>query len=442
MNNKKNKGILLLLLFSIIMPVVGQNGINSPFSQFGIGELKTLYSHPYTGSMGGLSYAIRKNNIINFANPASYTAFDSNSFVFDMGMGFDFTSLKNNDNKFRDADAALSHIMIGMPLTKWWRTSVGILPFSEVSYITTKNLYTVDNGDSLFSQSVFDGTGGITRLYWGNAFKITNNLSVGVNANYLFGQETRAITFLFPDSAAMLNSRKLKETDIRNFTFDFGLQYTQSLGKNYTLGVGMTYSMPMDLKVKDKSVLYTFARKGENEYPRDTIFPVKEYESTLTMPTVVGFGLSLTRNEKWMVGIDATYSEWSMPKYIENEEINILGDWDAFEYNNSLRFALGGEKMGDLLSTQYFERMSFRAGVHFEQGKLSVLNQASNEFETMNDFGIHVGLSVPVRKMKSLINISFQWGCYGTKDILKKNYAQIGLSLSTSDTWFKKQKYD
>ena len=131
-----------------------------------------------------------------------------------------------------------------------------------------------------------------------------------------------------------------------------------------------------------------------------------------------------------------------MPKYIENEDINILGDWDAFEYSNSLRFALGGEKMGDLLSTKYFERMSFRAGVHFEQGKLSVLNQATDQFETMNDFGIHVGMSVPVRKMKSLINISFQWGCYGTKDILKKNYAQIGLSLSTSDTWFKKQKYD
>ena len=46
MNKKKNRGILLLLLFSIMIPAMGQNGINSPFSQFGIGELKTLYSHP------------------------------------------------------------------------------------------------------------------------------------------------------------------------------------------------------------------------------------------------------------------------------------------------------------------------------------------------------------------------------------------------------------
>ena len=80
-----------------MIPAMGQNGINSPFSQFGIGELKTLYSHPYTGSMGGLAYTVRKNNIINFANPASYTAIDSNSFVFDMGFGFDFITLENND---------------------------------------------------------------------------------------------------------------------------------------------------------------------------------------------------------------------------------------------------------------------------------------------------------------------------------------------------------
>ncbi|MBQ8045113.1 MAG: hypothetical protein IJ269_02030, partial [Bacteroidales bacterium] len=62
--------------------------------------------------------------------------------------------------------------------------------------------------------------------------------------------------------------------------------------------------------------------------------------------------------------------------------------------------------------------------------------------ETLNDFGIHAGVSLPVRKMKSIINLNFQWGFYGVKEILRKNYFQIGLSLSTSDTWFKKRKYD
>ncbi|MBR5776928.1 MAG: hypothetical protein IKY22_00450 [Bacteroidales bacterium] len=442
MNNKKNRWLLFVLLFSVTLPIFAQNGINSPFSQFGVGELKTHYFHPYINSMGGLSYTIRKNNVINTNNPASYAAIDSNSFVFDMGLGADFITLQNNSQSLYDADAALSHIMLGFPLAKWWKTSFGIQPYSEVSYITTKNTYTLGNGDSLFAQSIYDGTGGVTKLYWGHAFKIADNFSVGFNANYLFGQETRAMTFLFPDSAFMLNSRRLKVTQISNFTFDFGLQYYYSLNENYTLGLGLTYSMPMNLKVKDNSVIYTFVQKGYMEYARDTILPSAEYESTLEMPMVVGMGLSLVRNEKWLVGVDATYSSWSMPKYTENPEINVLGKWTAFDYTESLRFSLGGEKMADMFSSKYFERMSFRAGLHFEQGKLSVLNQQTGAFETLNDFGIHAGMSFPVRKMKSVINLTVQWGTYGVKEILNKNYVQIGLSLSTSDTWFKKRKYD
>ena len=90
MNNKKNKGLLFVLLLSITLPILAQTGVNSPYSQFGVGELKTFYFHPYTNSMGGLSYTIRKNNIINNSNPASYTAMDSNSFVFDMFFGYPF----------------------------------------------------------------------------------------------------------------------------------------------------------------------------------------------------------------------------------------------------------------------------------------------------------------------------------------------------------------
>ena len=45
MNNKKNKGLLFVLLLSITLPILAQNGVNSPYSQFGVGELKTFYFH-------------------------------------------------------------------------------------------------------------------------------------------------------------------------------------------------------------------------------------------------------------------------------------------------------------------------------------------------------------------------------------------------------------
>ncbi len=442
MKNKKRKIFAFLISWILIIPIVAQNGINSPYSQFGVGELKTSFSHPYTNSMGGLSYTIRNNNMINSYNPASYTSIDSNSFVFDMGFGFDFITLSNKNESLYDADGALTHIMFGLPLTRWWKTSIGILPFSEVSYITTANKFMLENGDSLFSQTIFDGTGGITKLFWGHAFRITKNLSVGFNANYLFGKQTRAITYQFPDSSYFVNSRKLKETQINNLSFDFGLQYYHEINSDYTLGLGLVYSLPLKWKVKDKSVVYTFASSSVSDYVRDTVVPLAEYKSTLELPSVIGLGISITRNESWMLGIDATYSSWSMPKYTENTNTNIFGNWSAFDYKESFKFSLGGEKKSDRSATKYYERMSYRAGLHYEYGKLSVLNQNTGDFEIMNEFGVHAGISFPVRRMKSVINLTFQWSTLGIEDILKKNYFQIGVSFSTSDTWFKKRKYE
>ena len=68
MNNKRNKALMLLVLWAVAFSVSAQNGLNLPYSQFGVGDLKAFYSHPYINSMGGLSYTLRKNNVINNNN--------------------------------------------------------------------------------------------------------------------------------------------------------------------------------------------------------------------------------------------------------------------------------------------------------------------------------------------------------------------------------------
>ena len=59
-----------------------QNRINSPYSMFGPGEVRgnSLFQNM---SMGGIAQGFRSNVIVNHVNPASYTASDSLSFIFD-----------------------------------------------------------------------------------------------------------------------------------------------------------------------------------------------------------------------------------------------------------------------------------------------------------------------------------------------------------------------
>lgn len=409
-----------------------QNGLNSPYSQFGIGEIKSPYTNPITNAFGGLSYTVRNNFSINSNNPASYSAIDTNSFVFDFGMVFDFEHLSTNSQNYSDANGNLSHLAIGLPITRWWKTSLGLVPWSDLNYKTTIVAPDSNLGNTT---TVFDGSGGINKIYWGHAFSITPALSAGFNANFLFGNISRAITYSF-DSTYALNSRKQKETVVKNFSLDFGLQYVMPLGNDNSLSFGLTYSCPFKLNVDDKATIYTFSTKGITEYVADTVFPTENYTSTLQLPSVVGLGVAFTKNNRWTIGLDLTYSQWSGAKYIENTTKNIFGDWNAIEYVDNYRMAIGFERKSDRNASKYYQRMSYRAGIHYESGKTEILSTR------INDYGIHAGMSFPVRKMKSFINFSIQYGSYGTTDLVRKQYLQLGLSLSTSDTWFKKRKYE
>lgn len=84
---KSKRAITLLqtlILLLCIIQASGQNRISSPYSRFGIGDLMPN-SSVYNMAMGGISYGVSSPFFVNTANPATYTSFDTLSFVFDIG---------------------------------------------------------------------------------------------------------------------------------------------------------------------------------------------------------------------------------------------------------------------------------------------------------------------------------------------------------------------
>ena len=70
---KKTITASLLLLSSLGLHA--QSGTNSPYSQYGLGELSEQ-SGSFSRGMNGLAYGLRLNNQVNALNPASYSALD------------------------------------------------------------------------------------------------------------------------------------------------------------------------------------------------------------------------------------------------------------------------------------------------------------------------------------------------------------------------------
>ncbi|MCQ2294289.1 MAG: hypothetical protein MJZ67_01430 [Bacteroidales bacterium] len=443
MKNNKIITLLLALLLSQTQAVWAQNGFNVPFSQFGIGLTDLPTNIPSAYRMGGVVYTRAQRNTVNPFNPASYSAIEMESFVFDIGLNLQSCMLKNDNDHLTDADGNLAYIMVAFPITKWWKTSMGLLPYSSVNYASTQSAISPITNSEV--KTVYDGNGGVNQFYWGNGFNIGKRLSLGFNINYLNGSIMRAISydFLGNDSTFYTNSRRQKDTYVSNLVIDMGLQYVQPLNDKYTLRLGLTCRLPREMEVEDQSMVYTYHATGNVEYMMDTIFPLAgnsgSYQSLLSQPLTVGLGLALERNELWEVALDGYYSPISGMKYEENSEISIFGN-SALRYAQNYRMALGGEWKGISNASSYWQRIGISAGVYYNYGRLAVEVTSGNYL--LNEVGCGLGFNLPMRKGKSALTLALGYSSFGNTELLRRNCLSIGLSIGSCERWFQKRKYN
>ena len=440
----------LALVLALCPSLQAQDGINSPFSQFGVGMGNLPYNMPAASAIGGVTYTRAASNMVNPFNPASYAITGKETFVFDMGLNIEFSTLRNNNKSQFDADGNLGYLAFSLPLSKWWKTAFGVMPLTDVNYMTTQKVPVEPGG---IVENIYYGTGSVSRFFWGHGFNIFGandekkpQLRAGFNANFLYGSLTRTVTnnFEAADSTYFINKRRKKETFINNFTFDFGLQYSQPIGENHRLDAAFTMKPPQTMDIRENAVVYTYVTQSSLEYPRDTIFPVgggdNEYTSQLEQPLTLGFGLSLQRNNRWLVAADATFAPWSGLKYTENSEFEIFGKI-PLQYGKNQRYALGIQLLGDKNSTSYLRRMTFSAGAHYESGclRLALLDGTSH---TLNEWGIGAGVALPMRKGRSVLNITLAYSSFGASDLLRRDAFTVGISIGSCESWFVKRKFN
>lgn len=446
-NRSLTASALLLMLLFAAMPLRAQNGFNMPYSMYSLGENNMPLDMTFSGSMGGLYVTRSGNNFINPFNPASTAAIESESFVFDIGMSVQMRKLKSGTDQLKDWDGVISYLSLGFPITRWWKTSIGLLPVGDVSYELTNNVK--DPLTFVSMNTIYEGSGGVNRIFWNHGFSITERLNVGFGVSFYYGDITRAITYKFDgaDTTYYMNSRRQRTTTLRKVGFDLGVQYRQPINERYHLDLGLTCQLPIRWDVDDKALAYTFV-KSTSEYLCDTIFPARgdkgEYISTLQVPLKVGLGVSLERDELWMVGIDATYAQWGGYKYQEGIANPFFGS-DAVRYESNLRFALGGGWLGNKQSSSYWGRIGVTAGLFFDRGKLSLaLADANQQISNhrVNEYGGGIGFTLPMRKGRSILRLDLTYSRMGEPSILQRDCLSIGLSLSTADRWFVKRKYN
>src|SRR5688500_16958332 len=168
--------ILICSFISVQGYVLGQNIFNSPYSIYGLGIMNERLSTLNRG-MGGAGIAVRDEFNLNYVNPASYGAIQSPvSSIYEMGFYVENNNYKTNELSESKSNGSLTNINYWFKFKPYWSSMVGLSPFSSVSYkiATTQSL-----GSGSAVDYFYEGSGALSRFYWGNAFTITKNLSLG-----------------------------------------------------------------------------------------------------------------------------------------------------------------------------------------------------------------------------------------------------------------------
>ena len=421
------KSILVAALLAWLgTDVLAQADADSPYSLFGIGQVRDKSMNVRLKGMGGSSNAMFGKGMINAENPASYTKIDSLAFLFDAGFYFKSSQFSTSSLSERSANASFDYVSMAFGLTSWWKMALGVQPYSISRYTMMVNSNRPDIGNYT---TRFKGTGGLNQVFWGNAFKLGKHFSVGANAYYVFGDTQTETTLYFPDSLYMIGSRRSVDMMVSSFMFDYGMLCDIDLGNDMNLSLGGTYSQ--QVKLRGQQTLFVRSIEmdldTEIEYLIDTVANTT-HSATITMPQGFGFGFVLQKNSRWSVGADFNWTQWS--KFARQGASDML--------QNSWNVAVGAEfTPRHTTVSNYFTRVSYRLGGFYEHGYLS-LNDHS-----INRVGITAGMSLPLPKTLSKVNLAFELGQYGTREagLIQERYIKMNVGVSVFEHWFMKRKY-
>ena len=421
------KKYLLLPLFILCLysELNAQIRIASPYSRYGLGDLSGN-NNAWNFSLGQTGIALRSPSHINYTNPASYGAFDSLSFVFEGGFSAESVRLTSRFQSTSRSYASIGYLSFGFPITKWWKTALGLVPFSDVGYNVLSTEESPSAGTIL---TLYSGSGGINRFFWGNAFNITKDLSVGVNVSYLFGNATRESVVVFFDS---LHSRDYKIDNYvttGDFYFNFGAQYRIRLKSDKSIILGAVFAPNTNLTAHASALAQTYLISNTGvEYPKDTIAVVNAYKGSILLPWTAGGGITFQKTDKFLITVDYRYQNW--------KSYQAFGSSDSLA--NSYQFSVGGEIIPNADNYgNYLARVRYRLGFFFDRTYLQLRGRQ------LNEYGISLGFGLPLRGMKTMMNIGGQFGARGTVqgDLIRETYFKFVLGFSIYEHWFHKRKY-
>ncbi|SMC82327.1 hypothetical protein [Moheibacter sediminis] len=402
----------------------GQDVSTSPFSSYGVGDLLFDNNIEQAG-MGGISALSTNpyNSSANFSNPAANQALNITSF--DFGINTRASQFKDATSTSKKSTTYISNISLAFPIGTKARAGFGFQPYSAIGY----EVSTLTQNDQVTYQNSFKGDGGLNSVHVMGSYNITNEFSLGLRANYLFGDLERD-QIISTQGLALVTDYNYK-SKINGLQFTLGGYYSKRVGTNKRFDAGATYTLGSSLNAKITDMTTTYAVIDMSPGNIDTIQFKKVY-GDLKLPQSVTVAAAFRKDLHWMIGAQLDWGDWAAYKMDEDDDSKI---------DTRFRASVGGYWIPDFNSYKsYFQRVVYRLGGFYEATPLQVGP------EGIKKYGVTVGFGFPVGKDRdaSMLNLAVELGQQGNTDagILKENFANVKIGFTLNDIWFRKRVID
>lgn len=414
----KYKRILVLCLVLLMqLPAWAQNNTNSPYTRFGYGSLADR-SFGAGRAMGGLGIGLRSSKQINPLNPATYSAMDSLTFMFDVGATAHMSWFDDGQSQQKDLSGNIEYIAMQFPFSRRLAMSAGLLPYSHVGY----RFGGAQESAGVAYSEVFAGKGSLTDLYVGLAYDIwKKRLSVGANLGFMFGSIMHERNLTVEQGYSVYRYQKISARDIK---LDFGVQYVHPFSKTENMTFGFTFRPKQRLSAEATDITVLSGQTGGSDPERADTISSQEFN----LPLTLGFGLSYNKINKLTIGADVQYEQWSNAKYYDKDN----------QFDDRLRLAVGLDYVPKERAKNIFSRAHYRAGLKYSNSYVGVKGNGYDEY------GVSVGLGLPLVDNRSFINLSFEYNKVKPSAIsmIDEQYFRFTVNYTFNEMWFYKLKID
>lgn len=412
-----NKALFSALFIMGAVAANAQSSTNSPYTRYGLGELSDQ-AFAHNAAMGGIGYALRSSEQINVMNPASYSAVDSLSFMFDIGMGLKSSNYQENGYKTNAKNASFDYLAMQFRLHPRVGFAVGFTPYSNVGYKFSRTS-DIENSDDVTLTNTFYGDGGLQQIFGGIGFKILDNLSIGANVGYLYGEIDYQTLATFSNGGDQTTT--YNNISINSYIANFGLQYTQKLSKTDKVTLGLVYGLGHDLKSTETKGIQVTDGSSYSELTEKTI------KDSYGIPSTFGAGLTWQHKQNLTVGADYTLQQFENVKYDNSTDF----------YKNRTRIGAGIEYMPSLYGRNYLSRIRYRAGAYYSSSYMKL-----PEYDGPKEWGVSAGFGLPLHlfQRNTVLSITGQYVRVlpSVKGMLSENRFVLKLGLTFNEHWFMK----